>query len=215
MATTRLEPGLYAITDPDLLPGDRLFNGVEAALRGGAVLVQYRDKQAPAELRRERAIKLLAICRHHNRPLIINDDPLLALQIGADGVHMGQEDGSLEDARRLLGPAKLLGATCHGSLALAQRAASADVDYLAFGRFFTSRTKGQAPEASLSVLTEARALALPTTAIGGITLDNTEAVVTAGADLVAVVHGLFSATDIEARARQFTHLIQDVREQSA
>lgn len=211
MVSRRLEPGLYAITDPSLLRGTELYSGVEAALRGGAVLVQYRDKEAPPTLRRERATRLLEICRRHDRPLIINDDPILALEIGADGVHMGQEDGSLEEARRLLGPAKVLGATCHDSLALAERAVATGADYLAFGRFFTSRTKGQAPGAPLSVLTDAGALGLPMTAIGGITLQNAGAVVAAGADLVAVVHGLFSASDIEARARQFTHLIKDAR----
>lgn len=206
-----LNPGLYAITDPELLPGTRLFSGVEAALKGGAVLVQYRDKLASPQQQRERAGELLALCRSYGRPLIINDSLELALEIDADGVHLGQEDGSLGQARPALGPDKLLGATCHSSMTLARAAAAAGCDYLAFGRFYSSNTKQRAPVAPLSVLQSARELALPTTAIGGITLNNAAPVVAAGAELIAVVHGLFSASDIEARARQFTQLIHDAR----
>jgi thiamine-phosphate pyrophosphorylase len=209
--TTMLRSGLYAITDPELLPGERLLSGVEAALRGGAVLVQYRDKLTPAALRRERARSLLALCRDYGCPLVVNDDVALALAIGADGVHLGQGDSSLEEARRAFGSDRLVGATCHSSMDLARAAAASGCDYVAFGRFFSSQTKQQAPAAPLSILASARRLGLPVTAIGGITLDNAGTVVAAGADLLAVIHGLFSATDIEARAREFTQLIQDTR----
>lgn len=206
-----LRPGLYAITDPDLLPGERLFTGVESALRGGAVLVQYRDKLASSGTRRDRARELLALCRQYMCPLIINDDIALALEVGADGVHLGQDDGSLEEARQALGPDRILGSTCHSSMDLARSAAAAGCDYLAFGRFFSSQTKRQAPAAPLAVLDSAQQLGLPVTAIGGISLENAGIVIAAGADLAAVVHGLFAADDIEARAHQFTQLIHNAR----
>lgn len=207
--------GLYVITDPDLLPGEKLYTGVEAALRGGAVLVQYRDKNAAESLRRERAVRLLRICEQYGCPLIINDDPALALEISAAGVHLGQEDTSIAEARQVLGPDRFLGATCHSSMLLARNALDAGCDYLAFGRFFSSRTKQHAPAAALEVLTEARQLGLPLVAIGGLTLGNAKPIIAAGADLLAVVHGLFSATDIEERARQFTQLINEVRARRA
>lgn len=206
-----IQSGLYGITDPELLPGEQLFSGVEAALRGGAVLIQYRDKTATPTQRSQRAARLIELCRVYGCPLIINDDYALAQASGAAGVHMGQGDGSLTAARGVLGPDKLLGATCHSSISLAQEAAAAGANYLAFGRFYGSRTKQQAPAAALSVLTDAQSLGLPIVAIGGLTLANAEPVITAGADLLAVVHGLFAAPDIEARARQFSQLIQDVR----
>lgn len=209
--TLPIRPGLYAITDPDLLPGERLFTGVESALRGGAVLVQYRDKQASSDLRRARARDLLALCREYMCPLIINDDVALALEIGADGVHLGQGDGSLREARQALGPDRVLGSTCHSSMDLAHDAVAQGCDYLAFGRFFSSQTKQQAPAAPLATLDSAQQLGLPVVAIGGISLDNVGILIAAGADLAAVIHGLFSADDIEARAYQFTQLIHNAR----
>lgn len=203
--------GLYAITDAALLPGEKLFAGVEAALRGGAAMVQYRDKTASAKERRQRAGRLLAVCRSHQRPLIINDDLALALELDADGVHLGQDDGDLQAARAALGPQKLLGATCHGSLDLARSASGSGCDYLAFGRFFGSQTKSHAVPAPVAVLAAAQELQLPLVAIGGISLDNAGQALTAGADFLAVVNGLFGADDIEARAREFTQLIHAAR----
>ncbi len=201
--------GLYAITDPGLLPGRELVAGVEAALRGGAAMVQYRDKSADLETRRRRAQALLALCRDWHRPLIINDDLALAVSIGADGIHLGQEDASPGAARKALGPDAIIGVTCHHSLQLARDACQAGANYLAFGRFFSSATKQQAPPAPLSILTEAHALGLPRVAIGGINLNNAHKPLEAGAEMLAVVHGLFSASDIENRAAQFVKLIEN------
>lgn len=203
-----LQPGLYAITDPRLLPGERLLAGVEAALRGGAVLVQYRDKEASAEQRLHRARDLLGLCRQAAVPLIINDDPELARRIGADGVHLGQDDVDLGAARALLGPEAIIGATCHGSLALAQSARRAGADYLAFGSFFASATKPDAMPADPRILTQARDLGLPITAIGGITTARAPQLLRRGADLLAVVSDLFAAPDITARAREFSDLFR-------
>ena len=205
---SQLRPGLYAITDNRLTPADILIASVEAALAGGARLVQYRDKGSTASERLVQARNLNSLCQGFDVPLLINDDPELAVRVGAAGVHLGQDDCSLVDARRLLGEHAIIGITCHHSLNLAQTAADGGADYLAFGRFYDSATKPGAPPASPDVLTEAKGLGLPITAIGGITGNNAEALIRAGADLVAVVGGLFGGqpSDIEARARAFHRL---------
>ena len=206
MSASGLNRGLYAVTDAQLLPDDRIVEAVEAALTGGAVLIQYRDKSSTDTQRHAIAASLRDCCHNHGRPLIINDDPQLAHRVGADGVHLGDDDLPIGEARRLLGPEALIGRSCHGSLAAGEAAAAEGASYLAFGRFFSSQTKAGAPGAEPSVLTQAAALGLPRVAIGGITVDNAPELIDAGADLVAVVHGLFSADDIEARAREFTRL---------
>lgn len=199
--------GLYAITDAQLLPGERLYEAVEAAIRGGAVLVQYRDKLGNPEERLERAQRLQQLCQRLGCPLLINDDLELALKVGAAGVHLGQSDGSLLEARRQLGPDAIIGATCHDSLALARQAQAQQVSYVAFGSFFPSPTKPQAQPAPLSLLSEAkRALELPVVAIGGITLDNAPGLIEAGADLIAVINALFDGPDVQQRATQFANL---------
>ncbi|MFL1456203.1 thiamine phosphate synthase [Marinobacter sp. GN3S48] len=204
----RLTPGLYAITDSDLLPEDKLLPAVEAALSGGAVLVQYRDKHSSAVTRLNQARRLVAACRNAGVPLIINDDPDLAQRVGADGVHLGQTDGSLLDARKKLGDGAIIGATCHGDVALAAKASGEGADYLAFGRFFGSTTKPDAPPAELSILAEARQYQRPLTAIGGITTLNGGDLIKAGADMLAVVGGLFggSPEHTEQQAQAFARL---------
>ena len=201
-------PGLYVITDQVLLPGHKLLTGVESALAGGAVLVQYRDKTSTEVERLRHAQDLASLCQHYQVPLLINDDPILAKRVRAQGAHLGQQDGSLTAARQLLGPDAIIGATCHGELALAERARQEGADYLAFGRFFNSSTKPGAPGAEPSVLTAARALSKPVTAIGGITLDNGADLIRAGADLLAVVGDVFSHPDIRSRAKAYQHLFQ-------
>lgn len=203
--------GLYAITDDSLLAG-RLLPAVEAALAGGCRLVQYRSKQPDAARRREEAGALVALCHRHSALLLVNDDPLLAQAIGADGVHLGQDDMPLAEARALLGPTAVIGITCHASLALAQAAAQGGASYVAFGRFFPSGTKPVAPPAPLDILTAARnALSIPVVAIGGITLDNAPAALAAGADMLAVAGDLFAASDISGRARAYTDLFTGTR----
>jgi thiamine-phosphate pyrophosphorylase len=203
-----MRPGLYAITDGALLPTERLVPAVEAALRGGAVMVQYREKALPFPERLSQARDLVAACNNARVPLIINDDPALARRAGASGVHLGQSDSSLAAARKSLGEAAIIGATCHASMDLAQNADRAGADYLAFGRFFPSSTKPDAPAASPDILGTARGFGKPITAIGGITLQNGESLILAGADMLAVVGGLFDGQDdlIEHQARQFTRL---------
>lgn len=212
-AKESLRPGLYAITDPDLLPGDQLIPAVEAAIRGGVVLVQYRDKQATETERLVRARDLVSVCANHQVPLLINDDAALAKRVGAAGAHLGQEDGNIAEARALLGPDAILGKTCHASLELAQAAREAGADYLAFGRFFPSMTKPGAPAATPDILQQAQPLGLPLSAIGGISLENASLLIAKGADLLAVIGGLFGTDDIETRARAFTDLFAKTTEQ--
>ena len=206
MSTLR---GLYAITDSALLAEGRLLPYVEAALQGGARLVQYRDKSGDANRRHDEAAALADLCRQHGALLIINDDLALARQLGV-GLHLGQEDGSLAAARAELGAEGILGGTCHASLELAEAAVQAGVSYLAFGRFFASSTKPDAPPAPLELLDQARSrFALPVCAIGGVTLDNAPHLLAHGVDLIAVVHNLFSAAsagEVERRARAFARL---------
>ncbi|MBW7472361.1 thiamine phosphate synthase [Marinobacter sp. M216] len=208
--TQALRPGLYAITDSRLTPPETLIASVEAALRGGAVLVQYRNKSASMAERLRQALDLQAACSNAGVPLLINDDVDLARRSGAAGVHLGQTDDSLASARQLLGEDAIIGITCHADLELAQTAYAAGADYLAFGRFYTSGTKPDAPAADPAVLTAARQFDRPLTAIGGITTENGAPLIRAGADMLAVVGGLFGGTpdDVENRARAFARLFQ-------
>ncbi|HMX16804.1 MAG TPA: thiamine phosphate synthase [Rhodocyclaceae bacterium] len=201
--------GLYAITPADdLLP--RLSALVSMALEGGVRLVQYRNKFAPAPLRRAQAAELVRICRGAGARLIVNDDLDLALQVGADGVHLGKEDGDPVAARRILGPHRLLGVSCYDSLDRAATAAAAGADYIAVGSVFASATKPEATRASLAVLAEAkRRFRLPVAAIGGITLHNVGQVLAAGADMVAVITDLFDTMDIRGRAAAYGRLFEE------
>jgi thiamine-phosphate pyrophosphorylase len=201
--------GLCAITVDDLLL-PRLSALVRAALDGGAPIVQYRNKIAPRPLRRAQAAEMLRICRAAGARLIINDDVWLAVEIGADGAHIGRDDapgGSLAAARDALGPQRILGVSCYNELSRAEEAARAGADYLAFGSMFTSRTKPGAVRAPLELLGKAkRQFGLPVAAIGGITLENAPQLIDAGADMLAVVSDLFDAMDIKARAEAYQQL---------
>ncbi|WP_343587938.1 thiamine phosphate synthase [Pseudomonas sp.] len=200
--------GLYAITDSQLLAG-RFLSHVEAALEGGVCLLQYRDKSDDAARRLREAEGLMKLCERYGTQLIINDDAELAARLGV-GVHLGQTDGPLTPARALLGRQAIIGSTCHASLELAAQAASEGASYVAFGRFFNSVTKPGAPAANIELLEQARAqMKLPIAVIGGITLDNAAPLVAHGADLLAVIHGLFgadSAQEVTRRARAFNAL---------
>lgn len=199
--------GLYAITDPALTPGPRLPDAVRAALDGGAGIVQYRNKPADTASRLREAEALNALCRDAGALFLVNDDMLLAQAVGAHGVHLGQRDGAIDEARALLGADAVIGQTCHASLDLALSAQAAGADYVAFGRFFPSRTKPDAAPASLGLLPRARGvLDIPIVAIGGVTVDNAPELLRRGADAIAVIHGLFSADDVRQRARRFQQL---------
>lgn len=200
--------GLYAITR-ELDDTARLVREVEAALAGGARVVQYRSKSPDAALRRAQAEALIAVCRRALVPLIVNDDLELALAVGADGVHLGRDDGGIAAARARLGPRGLLGASCYDRIDLAERAVAAGADHVAFGSVFPSPTKPGAVRAPLSLFAEARArLPVPLVAIGGVTPQNAAAVIDAGADALAVITAVFEAPDITAAAARFRDLFE-------
>lgn len=198
--------GLYAITTEESDSG-ALVAKVQLALKGGARVVQYRSKHPDRALRVLQAAQLLALCRNAGAALIVNDDVECALEIGADGAHIGLDDGDPAVARRRLGPALMLGVSCYNRLDLALSAELAGADYVAFGSMFASATKPSAVRAPLELLTTARAqLHVPIVAIGGITPDNARAVIAAGADALAVISAVFDAEDIEATAASFSRL---------
>jgi thiamine-phosphate pyrophosphorylase len=198
--------GLYAVTpDTDDTPG--LLARVEAALAGGARLLQYRNKTASTALRLIQGRALLALCWEYQVPLIINDHLDLALALDAHGLHLGAEDGLLPEARAQLGTGKILGASCYRSVENAQDAQRSGADYVAFGGFFPSTVKPSTTRAPLTLLQDAkRRLSVPVVAIGGITLENAPQLLAAGADGVAVISALFGAPDVRAAARSFTAL---------
>jgi len=198
--------GLYAIT-PEHSDTARLLEQVRAVLTGGASVVQYRNKSNEVALLHEQASELLALCHEFHVPLIINDSLRLADLTGADGLHLGREDGSLRQARIVLGGEKIIGVSCYNSLELALEAEANGADYVAFGSFFPSSTKPGAVAAHLGLLQEAKVrLNIPIVAIGGITLDNAPALIEAGADAVAVISGLFEAPDIQLAAQLYSQL---------
>lgn len=194
--------GLYAIT-PDECDTGRLLARVESVLHAGATWLQYRNKAAGEDLRAEQALALQPLCRSFDVPLIINDDWALAAAIGAAGAHLGEDDGELALARHEMGPDAVLGASCYDDASLARQAVFAGASYVAFGAFFPSPTKPHARQASPALLQEAAALGVPRVAIGGITPDNARPLVEAGADLVAVVSGVFDAPDPAAATRAY------------
>ena len=201
--------GLYAIT-PEIDDTGPLLVAARAAVEGGARVLQYRNKRASAAKRLEHAIGLAAVCAKFGAVFIVNDDIELALQVEADGVHLGKTDGSLAKARARLGPQRLLGASCYNDLALAQAACDAGADHIAFGSVFASITKPDAIRAPLTLFAEARArgIHVPLVAIGGITLDHAPAVISAGASAIAEISDLLDAPDIRIRAEQFSHLFK-------
>jgi thiamine-phosphate pyrophosphorylase len=192
--------GLYAIT-PEMQDTEVLARKVAASLAGGAAIVQYRAKELPGALRLEQAKRLAALCRAHGVPLVVNDDVELALAAGADGVHLGRDDGDIERARAAMRHG-LLGISCYDQPERAGTAARLGADYVAIGSVFPSTTKPGAVRAPLALLGEARRSGgLPVVAIGGITAANAALAVRAGADMVAIISAVFDAADVEDAAR--------------
>jgi thiamine-phosphate pyrophosphorylase len=206
-----LPRGLYAVT-PDEADTPALVSKVTAALTGGARIVQYRNKPAAPELRRDQAAALKRACDAHGALLIINDHAELAREIDAAGVHIGADDGDVAAARRIVGRGKIIGVSCYRRIELAREAAERGADYVAFGSFFPSSVKPGAVRAPVDLLPEAkRALAVPVVAIGGITIDNAPQLIAAGADALAVITAVFGASDVAAAARAFTALYANER----
>lgn len=195
--------GLYAISRPSAT----LVADVAAALRGGARVVQYRDKSYDAERRLFEARQLKTLCAASEATFIVNDDIMLAQAVHADGVHLGRGDRSIADARALLGPRAVIGMSCYDEIERARAAAAAGADYLAFGSFYPSPTKPDAPRATIELLAEASdEFDLPLCVVGGITPDNGATLVMAGASMLAAISGVFETPDIEAAAAAYANL---------
>ena len=210
MARRALADGLYAITDTALIAPGQLTGCVAQAIAGGAQVIQYRNKQAPRHTRLREAGALATLCRQHDIPLIINDDADLAAATGASGIHLGKTDAPIAQVRAQLGPGAIIGVSCYNDLERAIAAAQAGADYVAFGRFFPSHSKPEAVQAEITLLERARRqLDLPIVAIGGITPANGQALLAAGANLLAAIHGVFGQADIRAAAADYAGLFQE------
>ena len=208
--TLRFPRGLYGIT-PEWDDTERLTTAVTAAAKSGMTALQWRRKTATGADRTRQADALARLCRTLGVVFIVNDDIRLALDIDADGLHLGRDDGSLEQARAQLGKHKLIGSSCYNELELARLALQEDVDYIAFGAVYPSTVKPEAVAATLDVISAGRALTdqfikngrrPAVVAIGGITPDNAAPVIDAGADSVALISGLFGSDDIGKAAHR-------------
>lgn len=201
--------GLYAITDEKLIPETQFQSSIEQALKGGTRIIQYRDKSHDLEKRKKQASLLRNLCHQYDSLLLINDDIELATEINADGVHLGENDASIADARRLLGNKAIIGASCYNQIELALKAEHEGANYIAFGAFFSSPTKPEARIAELDLLVEANTrLSTPICAIGGLDASNAKQVYEAGADMIAVINGVFGQTDIEAASAHIARLFR-------
>ncbi|MEW8494314.1 MAG: thiamine phosphate synthase [Candidatus Thiodiazotropha taylori] len=207
MTDTDRFQGLYAITDSRLCPSDRILQQVESALAGGARIIQYRDKRQDRTGSAAQLREMLKLCERANALLIINDDIELALITKAHGVHLGHEDATLSEARERLGPTAVIGVSCYNRLELAREAEEMGADYVAFGRFFPSRTKPDAVSADPGLLLSARqTIRKPLVAIGGISHENGAQLIAAGADMLAVIEAVFGQPDVEAASRRLSAL---------
>jgi thiamine-phosphate pyrophosphorylase len=209
-ATVRnLLRGLYAIT-PDGVDAKALVRMVSAALRGGARIIQYRQKKVNPRDQAVQARELNELCLVSGASLIINDNVELAQQINAAGVHLGRDDMSVTEARRQLGTNKIIGVSCYNQMALAKAAIASGADYIAFGAFFPSQIKPDAVRAELALIAEAKKkFNIPIVAIGGISLQNAPQLIAAGVDSVAVISDLFNAPNITAQASAFQQLFSE------
>jgi thiamine-phosphate pyrophosphorylase len=199
--------GLYAITDSRLIPREQVTTRVAQAIDGGAVMIQYRAKRTSRDERLQEALALGRLCRERGLPLLVNDDIDLALACDAAGVHLGRDDIPPAQARMRLGSQAIIGVSCYDQLERARAAAASGASYVAFGRFFPSLSKPEAVQAMPALLSQARReISLPIVAIGGITPENASGLLEAGADLLAVIHGVFGQADIRAAAQAYAAL---------
>lgn len=191
--------GLYAITDINLTPYDYIERSVAEAIKGGAKIIQLRDKDTSDEELYQVAKKIKKICRQNKAKFLLNDRVVLAKAINADGVHIGKDDTSFEVARDILGDKKIIGISCYDDINLAKDAIKKGADYVAFGAFFHSSTKPNAKTANVDILKQGRKLGVPVCAIGGINDENAFELVKNGADMLAVISALWNK-DIKRNA---------------
>lgn len=201
---------LYAVTDRSWLGQSTLFNQVEQALRGGVTLLQLREKELPFDEFLAEAVEIKALCERYNVPLIINDEVELAIQCGAQGVHVGQSDMEAGRVRELLGPDKIFGVSAR-TLDEAVRAEAQGADYLGVGAVFSTSTKLDACAVSMETLRQiCETVSIPVVAIGGIGAHNALSLRCTGIDGLAVISAIFAQSDIEGAARQLRVLADQV-----
>ena len=198
--------GLYFVT-PDWDDTAQLLAVCEQALQGGAVVLQYRHKTADAAQRKTQASALLALCRRYQVPFVVNDFVELAMELDADGVHVGGTDASVAQVRAQIGPDKIVGASCYGSMELAHQAAREGASYVAFGGFYPSRVKKYEVSTQPTIVTESKAqIDLPVVVIGGMTVENSRPLVALGADMVAAISSVSGKEDAKHAAQEFAAL---------
>ena len=206
---TRPFHGLYVITDPTLCPHNKLVQQVAQALEGGAKIVQFRDKTSDFQTKLQLCKQLVRLCEQHHAYFIVNDDIQLAKRSGAHGIHIGKNDQDLLTARQQLGEHAIIGVSCYNDITLALTMQNLGANYVAFGRFFPSKTKPNAPQADINTLIQAKkTLKIPVVAIGGITAKNATKLLATGVDALAVIQGVLAQKNIQAAAlrisQQFT-----------
>jgi len=199
--------GLYAITDESLMPVNEFQSMTETALSSGAKIIQYRDKSQDSEKRLKQANELRILCDKYNAILIINDDIELTIKSNADGIHIGKDDTSITETRKHLGHNKIIGVSCYNKISLAEQAIKEGADYIAFGSFFGSTIKPDAPKANSKLISAIKKNHdIPVCCIGGITTENCRELLTEKADMLAVISELFSSkktTRIQKKCTQF------------
>ena len=201
---------LYAITDRHWLNGRSLYEVVKESLDGGVTFLQLREKQLDEDHFLEEAKKLQGLCSEYNVPFIINDNVEIALAINADGVHIGQSDMEMKEAREKLGPDKIIGVSAHTKeealLAQAQGA-----DYLGVGAVFPTSSKDDAESVSYETLKEiCEVVSIPVVAIGGITKDNLHQLSGSGISGVSVISAIYAQSDIKEAARELKQCVQEI-----
>ncbi len=201
--------GLYVITDTHLMPRQRFVDMVEAAVQSGATMVQLREKNTSRDEVVRLGREVLAVTRRYHALLIVNDDPSVARDIGADGVHVGREDPPVAETRAMVGDKAIIGVSCYGDVSKAVAAEQSGADYVAFGSPFPSPTKSGKGETPIGIFQEAKqCVTVPIFAIGGIHIGNAQQLIDAGADGIAVVAGVFGAPDVATAARDLVQLFQ-------
>lgn len=201
--------GLYPIADVQCISTNKIVNAVSEVLSAGIKIIQYRDKTNVKDVRKKIAYELKLLSNKHNAILIINDDISLAKTIDADGVHIGKDDCTIKEAKRILGTNKIIGVSCYNKFENAKQAQEMGASYVAFGSFFNSPTKPTAPRASIELIAQAKKeLAIPVCAIGGINRDNMGPLITAGVDMLAIISAIFSNPSPKQVVAEYIPLLQ-------
>jgi len=203
--------GLYVITDKRFIARDKFLETVEKAIRGGANIVQLREKDTPKRELIGLGKGLLDVTKKHGVPLIINDLASVAKEIGAQGVHLGQYDTSVREAREILGNGAIIGVSCYNSIERGFKAVKDGADYLAFGTPFFTPTKPDRGPTDYDVLKEATRVfgKIPVFAIGGISIENAPSVLETGVDGIAVITSVFASEDPEIASHEFSSFFKN------